>query len=129
MKPVWALGLMTGTVLDGNIDIALIRTDGEEVAEFGEWTLAPYADEMRPLLAKALAAARDWQFEGPEPAIFREAEEALTRAQSAAVTAFLAKARLKPADLALIGFHGQTVLHLAPAPGATAAKRHLGCGA
>jgi anhydro-N-acetylmuramic acid kinase len=128
MMPVWALGLMTGTVLDGNIDIALIRTDGEEVAEFGEWTLAPYADEMRPLLAKALAAGRDWQFEGPEPAIFREAEEALTRAQSAAVTAFLAKARLKPADLAVIGFHGQTVLHRAPAHGVTGATRQLGDG-
>ena len=36
MEPVWALGLMTGTVLDGNIDIALIRTDGEEDQEFGE---------------------------------------------------------------------------------------------
>ncbi|SEC66250.1 anhydro-N-acetylmuramic acid kinase [Rhizobiales bacterium GAS188] len=128
MKPVWALGLMTGTVLDGNIDIALIRTDGEEVAEFGEWTLAPYADEMRPLLAKALAAARDWRFEGPEPAIFHEAEEALTRAQSAAVTAFLAKAHLKPADLAVIGFHGQTVLHRAPAHGVLGATRQLGDG-
>ena len=31
MKPVWAVGLMTGTVLDGMIDIAAIRTDGETV--------------------------------------------------------------------------------------------------
>src|SRR5260370_3662297 len=85
---------MTGSVLDGNIDIALIRTDGEDVEEFGAWTLAPYGREMRPLLAKAVAAALEWQFEGPEPAIFGEAEEALTRAQSAAVTAFLARAGL-----------------------------------
>ncbi|MFI4995959.1 MAG: anhydro-N-acetylmuramic acid kinase, partial [Hyphomicrobiales bacterium] len=46
MKPIWAMGLMTGTVLDGNIDIALIRTDGEEVKELGAWTLAPYARDM-----------------------------------------------------------------------------------
>ena len=50
MEPVWALGLMTGTVLDGNIDIALIRTDGEEIQEFGPWTLSPYPPELGPLL-------------------------------------------------------------------------------
>ena len=27
MEPVWAIGLMTGTVLDGMIDIAMVRTD------------------------------------------------------------------------------------------------------
>jgi anhydro-N-acetylmuramic acid kinase len=119
---------MTGTVLDGNIDIALLRTDGETVAEFGEWRLAPYADGIRPLLAKALEAARGWQFEGPEPAIFQEAEQALTRAQSDAVTAFLAKVGLAPADLAVIGFHGQTVLHRGPREGVTGATRQLGDG-
>ena len=128
MTSAWALGLMTGTVLDGNIDIALIRTDGEEVAEFGGWTLAPYAGEMRPLLAQALELGRAWQFEGPEPAIFKEAEEALTRAQSSAVTAFLAREGIAPAEVAVIGFHGQTVLHRAPAGGVAGATRQLGDG-
>jgi anhydro-N-acetylmuramic acid kinase len=128
MKPIWAMGLMTGTVLDGNIDIALIRTDGEEVKELGAWTLAPYARDMRPLLAKAVTAALDWQFEGPEPAIFNEAEEALTRAQSAAVTAFLAQSGLSPGEVAVIGFHGQTVLHRAPQAGSIGATRQLGDG-
>ena len=77
MEPVWAVGLMTGTVLDGNIDIALIRTDGERVPEFGPWTLAPYQPDTRSLLARALTAARDWQFAGPEPAVFHATPKTL----------------------------------------------------
>ncbi len=30
-EPIWAVGLMTGTVLDGNIDVALLKTDGERI--------------------------------------------------------------------------------------------------
>jgi anhydro-N-acetylmuramic acid kinase len=29
MDPIWSVGLMTGTVLDGHIDVAMLRTDGE----------------------------------------------------------------------------------------------------
>jgi len=128
MKPVLAMGLMTGTVLDGNIDLALIRTDGEEVQEFGAWKLAPYAPEVPPLLAKALIAAREWNFEGREPSIFRDAEEALTRAQSGAVLDFFREAAIDPSRIAVIGFHGQTVLHKAPRPGSPGATRQLGDG-
>ena len=85
MEPIWTVGLMTGTVLDGNIDVALLKTDGERVAEFGPYTLAPYPATIRRLLEETLAQARQWNFEGPDPAIFAEAEDALTRAQSAAV--------------------------------------------
>jgi anhydro-N-acetylmuramic acid kinase len=128
MKSVFAVGLMTGTVLDGNIDVALLRTDGEEVRDFGPWKLAPYSPEIPPLLAKAVASAREWNFEGAEPAIFREAEEALTRAQAAAVSNFLADAGIRPSEIAAVGFHGQTVLHRAPRPGASGATRQLGDG-
>ena len=129
MDPVWAVGLMTGTVLDGNIDVALVRTDGETVQEFGPWILAPYPPDIRPVLAQALADAAAWQFSGPDPAIFRQAEDALTRAQSAAVTQFLAECGLSPADIAVIGFHGQTVLHRPPQPGRIGDTRQLGDGA
>ena len=128
MTPVWALGLMTGTVLDGNVDIALLRTDGETVAEFGPWALWPYPPELPPLLERTLAAARDWTFTGPEPALFAAAEAALTRAQSTAVLQFLARETIPAADVAAIGFHGQTVLHRAPTPGQTGATRQLGDG-
>ena len=126
LPPVWAVGLMTGTVLDGNVDIALIQTDGEAVQAFGSWTLAPYPPGIRPLLHAALDAARAWAFVGPEPAVFAEAEAALTRAQAAAVQAFLSGLGVTPA---VVGFHGQTVLHRAPSPGRIGATRQLGDGA
>lgn len=129
MPPVWAVGLMTGTVLDGMIDVAAIRTDGEAVVEFGPWTLAPYSPEVRSLLARTLTAALDWQFSGPEPAIFGEAEAALTEAQSAVVAKFLAQNGMKASDVAVVGFHGQTVLHRAPQPDRPGDTRQLGDGA
>nr|WP_321984479.1 anhydro-N-acetylmuramic acid kinase [uncultured Lichenicoccus sp.] len=128
-RAAWAIGLMTGTVLDGNIDIALLRSDGETIAEFGPWALAPYPDAVRALLPPTLAAARNWNFEGPEPAVFAEAEAALTRAQAQAVTEFLLEHRIAPGDIDIIGFHGQTVLHRAPADGRPGRTRQLGDGA
>lgn len=69
MQPIWAVGLMTGTVLDGNIDVALLKTDGETIAEFGAYALKPYPLWIRDLLEQAQAEARVWNFEGTEPAI------------------------------------------------------------
>lgn len=127
-EPIWAVGLMTGTVLDGNIDVALLRTDGETVESFGAYTLAPYPQSIRDQLEETLAQARTWAFDGPEPAIFAEAEDALTRAQSAAVAALVKDAALKNQDIGIIGFHGQSVLHRAPQPGRIGATRQLGNG-
>ena len=129
MEPIWAIGLMTGTVLDGNIDVALLRTDGESVDSFGAYTLAPYPQSIRDLLEETLAQARKWNFEGPEPAIFKQAEDALTRAQSAAVLDLVRQAGLRPEEIGIIGFHGQSVLHRAPQPGRIGATRQLGNGA
>ncbi|HVY50866.1 MAG TPA: anhydro-N-acetylmuramic acid kinase [Devosia sp.] len=128
MDPIWAIGLMTGTVLDGNIDVALLKTDGERIAEFGAYTLAPYPRSIRDLLERTLAEARAWNFEGPDPAIFAEAQEALTRAQSAAVRQFVEARGMSLADIGIVGFHGQSVLHRAPRPGRIGATRQLGDG-
>ena len=124
----WSVGLMTGTVLDGNIDIALLRTDGETIAELGPWTLADYEPKTQALLSAALLAALEWQFNGTEPPVFAQAEAALTRAQSHAVLDFLREQEISPADVAAIGFHGQTVLHRAPRPGRRGDTRQLGDG-
>lgn len=127
-EPIWAAGLMTGTVLDGNIDVALIKTDGERIADFGTYTLAPYPQSIRTLLEETLRQARSWNFTGPEPAIFHEAEEALTRAQSAAVKDLVESHGLTMADVGVVGFHGQTVLHRAPQVGRLGQTRQLGDG-
>ncbi len=58
MDPIWSVGLMTGTVLDGNIDVALLKTDGERVETFGAYTLAPYPQSIRDTLEETLAQAR-----------------------------------------------------------------------
>ena len=58
MEPIWTVGLMTGTVLDGNIDVALLKTDGERVVEFGPYTLAPYSQSIRRLLEESHARVR-----------------------------------------------------------------------
>lgn len=129
MQPSWAIGLMTGTVLDGFIDIAMLRTDGDTIAEFGPWELAPYPTDIRPLLRRTFEAARDWNFTGPEPEIFLEAEAALTSAQSEAVNRFVERHGFTARDIAAVGFHGQTVLHQAPQKGRRGNTRQLGDGA
>jgi len=135
MGPIWAAGLMTGTVLDGHIDVALLRTDGETVSEFGAYRLALAPPGLRELLQDTLAQARDWGFEGPEPAIFARAEAALTRAQAEAVRALVETEGPGLDRLGIVGFHGQTVLHRAPepaaqgTPGRPGRTRQLGDGA
>jgi anhydro-N-acetylmuramic acid kinase len=109
--PVWSIGLMTGTALDGFVDVALIRTDGESVMEFGPFALFPYSDEDRAVLQDAVAAARVWAFDGPEPAIFADAEATITRIYASAIMQLLAQANMTPADVAYVGGHGLTVLH------------------
>ena len=129
MEARWAIGLMTGTVLDGNIDVALLRTDGERIDGFGPYELAPYPAGIRALLEETLRQARQWNFEGPEPAIFCKAEEMLTRAQSGAVSALVESIGLPISDIVAVGFHGQTVLHRGPRDGRCGATRQLGDGA
>jgi anhydro-N-acetylmuramic acid kinase len=120
---------MTGTALDGRVDAALIRTDGHEVEQFGPWLFHDYGDSLRQQLVDAVAAARRWQWQGAEPAVFAAVERAYTRACADAVHALLAAASLAPADIAVVGLHGQTVLHRAPAAGRRGASRQLGDGA
>ena len=128
MKPIWAVGLMTGTVLDGNIDVAMLKTDGETIEAFGPYTLAPYPQSIRDTLEATLAEARRWNFADTDPPIFAQAEEALTRAQSAAVKQLVEREGMQLHDIGVIGFHGQSVLHRAPQPGRLGATRQLGDG-
>src|ERR1700755_596634 len=58
-QPLKAIGLMSGTSLDG-IDAAVITTDGETITEFGEFVTIPYTEEFKARLRKALAEGREW---------------------------------------------------------------------
>ena len=100
VEPVWALGLMSGTSLDG-IDAALIRTDGERVAELGPWLSQPYEPAFRARLAAVLG-----HDEAPADLV-----EELTDRHAEAVRRLLAMAGLPAPLVAVVGFHGQTILH------------------
>ena len=129
MSAVWSVGLMTGTVLDGNIDVALLYTDGEKIEEFGPYALMPYPNHINQMLVEALEEAKGWNFAGDEPEIFAKAERALTDAQSDAVRALVDQAGLELSEIGAVGFHGQTVLHRAPQPGRIGQTCQLGDGA
>ena len=53
---VLAIGLMSGTSQDG-VDVALIDTDGETIAQFCATACRPYSRAERTLLRRATACA------------------------------------------------------------------------
>ncbi|WP_440983461.1 anhydro-N-acetylmuramic acid kinase [Shinella sumterensis] len=105
-----AIGLMSGTSLDG-IDVALLHTDGEGRVERGPAMAQAYDAAFRLRLQDALETARTIRDRGERPGDLAAVERELTLRHAAAVNAFLAQNDLSAADIDVIGFHGQTVLH------------------
>jgi anhydro-N-acetylmuramic acid kinase len=104
------IGLMSGTSLDG-VDAALIETDGEEIVRPLASLTIPYDPATRALLRGALEEARHVAEGAPVAYAIRDAERHLTEAHVEAVRALLRKAGLTADQVALLGFHGQTILH------------------
>lgn len=92
--PIWALGAMSGTSLDG-VDAAMLLTDGNTIQEFGPVGYREYSDRERDVLRQALGK---WPGDRLD-----------------AASAVIAKAHLIALadfeDVALVGFHGQTLAH------------------
>ena len=112
--PLTAVGLMSGTSLDG-IDVAVVRSDGERILALGPSLTAPYDDAFRAGLRSVL---------GDLTADTDDLAADLTRRHGEAVRALLAHNALSAADIDVVGFHGQTISHR-PAEGLT---RQIGDG-
>lgn len=93
-KPIWALGTMSGTSLDG-VDAALLRTDGEVIAEFGRTGYRPYSKSEQARIRAAFG--QWWGYAG-----VADAAEVVEAAHVSLLTGYEAD---------LIGFHGQTLAH------------------
>ena len=114
-KTIWALGLMSGTSMDG-VDAAMILTDGERIADFGPSLFLPYSEADRALLRRALAEAPGLSDRRDRPGVLSEAEALVDRRHLEACRALLARSGSPRAEV--IGYHGQTVFH-APDRGLT----------
>src|SRR5260221_7576941 len=105
-----AIGLMSGTSYDG-VDVALSETAGEGIGRWGPTARRPYSAPERAVVRRAIAVAANLTDRSARPAMLAEAEELVTDMHAEAVEAFLAANGMPPSEVAVVGFHGQTVLH------------------
>jgi anhydro-N-acetylmuramic acid kinase len=101
-EEVTALGLMSGTSLDG-IDAAILTTDGRRVLARGPAATFPYPAGFQRRLRSVV---------GREPApadagVVRR----LTLLHAEAVRRLLRAAGVAASEITIVGFHGHTVLH------------------
>jgi anhydro-N-acetylmuramic acid kinase len=92
--PIWALGAMSGTSLDG-VDAAMLRTDGVAITEFGRSGYRPYSKAEQATIRGAFG--QWWGYAG-----VAAAAEVVEAAHVSLLSGFQAE---------LIGFHGQTLMH------------------
>lgn len=113
---------MSGTSLDG-IDAAILRTDGEKIIEFGPVRHRPYNLLEKRKLEKVTRAALKWRFQGKRPGRLETAETFLDAAHIE-----ICRAILEKTECDIIGYHGQTVVHMPPQNGQHGRTLQLGNG-
>lgn len=105
MEPVWALGLMSGTSLDG-VDVAWLRTDGHKIFETGKGIVVPYTTQLREKIRSILGQ----KMKTPE---IEDVERDLTLFHVDVVKQALSNIKAKH-SIDVIGFHGHTIYHAPP---------------
>ena len=95
--PLWALGTMSGTALDG-VDAAMLRTDGQRIFDFGPVAYRPYDPQEREIIGAAFGL---WPGDAP----VQPAAEVVEAAHLDLLSRF--------SGAELIGFHGQTLEKIA----------------
>jgi len=90
--PVWALGAMSGTSLDG-VDAAMVLTDGARIFQFGDSDYRPYDTDERAVLRAAMGK---WDWLDDAAAIVETAHAELLSQMTGAQ---------------LVAYHGQTTAH------------------
>ena len=98
------VGVMSGTSMDG-VDVALITSDGEMRVATGPAATFPYPEAVSRRLRAVVADPRE--AEAPQAQL----ERAVTDAHVGAVEAFLERFAVARESVALVGLHGQTILH------------------
>jgi len=97
-----AIGMMSGTSMDG-LDVAMIRTDGEDFVETVDMFLIPYEAGFQDLLKMAVRTQ--------DKEKIYALENVLTQMHATGIENLLLKTGMKRDDVDVIGMHGQTVLH------------------
>ncbi len=110
MSLLTAIGLMSGTSMDG-IDIAMIRTDGEQHVERLASEFYPFSPAFSGTLNQCLIEAKSIASRSDRPGILAKAERQLDHLHEDKLLIFMAERGLDRENVDVIGYHGQTVLH------------------
>ena len=99
-----AIGLMSGTSMDGN-DAALLETDGYHSIKVIDYIERPHEENLKALL-KACDGKQD-----RTTSEMRAAEQVFSDSQIPLINELLERNALSASDIDVIGFHGQTTFH------------------
>jgi len=109
MNSVLAIGLMSGTSMDG-VDAALVETDGDMLVRPHGFITIPYGEGDRQTIRAAMDRALALVQPVADPVI-AAASALIDRRHIEAVAALLDNYHVSAADVHVIGYHGQTVAH------------------